>query len=145
MARGEKRSKKTGKGSKGQNRAAGEAYLAKQRQKAEISETDSGLLYQIIEAGDERRPDLQAEVKLHYRVGLVNGKVFSDTYQRDEPRRYKLKEVIDGLAEGIQLIGIGGKIKLIIPPDLAWGSKGSGSEIGPDAVIIWTAELLDWH
>lgn len=145
MARGERKSKKSGKGSKGQNRSAGEAYLAKQRQKPEMQETESGLLYEIIKPGDDRKPDVQAEVKLHYRVGLVNGKVFSDTYQRDEPRKYVLSEVIDGLAEGLQLIGVGGKIKLVIPPDLAWGSKGSGSEIGPDAVIIWTAELLHWY
>ncbi len=145
MARGEAKGKKKGKGSKGQNRAAGDAYLEKQLQKPNNSRTESGLIYEILKSGDERRPDAQATVKLHYRVGLVNGKVFSDTYQRDEARQYKLDEVIDGLAEGLQLIGVGGKIRLVIPPDLAWGAKGSGSEIGPNAVIIWTAELLDWH
>lgn len=140
----ERRQKKTGKGSKGQNRAAGQAYLDKHAKRNDVQISDSGLQYEVLDSGDQRRPDASAQVRLHYRVGLVNGKIFSDTYQRDEPRVYHLPEVIDGLSEGLQLIGCGGKIRLVIPPELAWGSRGSGSAIGPDAVIIWTAELLDW-
>ncbi len=143
MARGGK-TKGRGKGSKGQNRSSGEAYLAKNKQKPDVQVLESGLQIEIIRPGDERKPDLQATVRLNYRVGLVNGKVFSDTYQRNEPREYKLEEVIDGLSEGVQQIGIGGKARLVIPSDLAWGSKGIGEEIGPDAVIIWTVELLEW-
>ena len=140
----EKKSKGRGKGSKGQNRAAGDAFLEKNAAKAEVTVTDSGLQVEIITPGDERRPDPQANVRLHYRVGLVNGKVFSDTYQRDEMRTYHLPEVIDGLSEGVQHIGVGGKVRLVIPPDLAWGAKGIGEHVGPNAVIIWTAELIDW-
>ena len=141
MARGKKA--KTGKGNKGQNRALGTAYLEKQLNKPEVLQTASGLLYEVLREIDAAKPYADSKVKVHYRVGLVNGKIFSDTYKKDAPRTYQLNEIIDGLSEGLQLMGVGSKYRLIIPPDLAWGSKGSGSEIGPDAVIIWTVELVN--
>ncbi|MDC0325448.1 FKBP-type peptidyl-prolyl cis-trans isomerase [bacterium] len=121
----------------------GAAFLAENRKKDDVKETASGLQYIIEEPGAEPKPGPTDQVEVHYRGTLLDGKEFDSSYSRNEPIVFGLNQVIPGWTEGVQLIGKGGKIKLFIPSDLAYGSSGAGNVIPPDSTLIFDVELLD--
>lgn len=103
--------------------------------------TPSGLRYAILKQGAGIFPAASDTVTVHYRGTLLNGQEFDSSYRRGEPTSFPLNGVIRGWTEGLQLIQPGGKIKLIIPPELAYGAQGFGP-IGPNATLVFEIELL---
>ena len=141
MGSRKKNKKPRGRGGAGQNRTAGEAYLAKNRQKPDVVETASGLQYTVREEGSGKSPDEWSTVAVNQRILLVDGTVIKDTYHSVEMDRFSLEEAIDGLKEGLPLMKEGGKTRFVVPPDLAWGKRGAGLKIGPYATLIFDIRL----
>jgi FKBP-type peptidyl-prolyl cis-trans isomerase FkpA len=136
-----KAGKKRGRGGAGQNRAESEAFLEKNRKKADVIETPSGLQYTIKEEGSGKQPDEWSTVEVNQRILLVDGTVIKDTYHGVETDRFTIEEAIPGLKEGLQLMKEGGKTRFVVPPDLAWGKRGAGDKIGPYAALIFDIRL----
>jgi FKBP-type peptidyl-prolyl cis-trans isomerase FkpA len=108
------------------------------------SVTDTGLAYKVHEAGDsERRPSESDTVKVAYHGTLIDGTVFDSSVERGQDVEFPLDRVIPGWTEGLQLIGVGGKITLVIPPDLAYGNDGAPPAIPGGATLIFEVELKD--
>jgi len=124
------------------NRAEGEAFLAANKDKEGVVTTESGLQYKVIVEGSGEKPAPEDTVQVHYRGTLIDGTEFDSSYARGEPAEFKLNQVIAGWTEALQLMSEGAKWELYIPSDLAYGSRGAGSDIGPDAVLIFEVELL---
>ncbi|MGD8176924.1 FKBP-type peptidyl-prolyl cis-trans isomerase [Marinimicrobium sp. ARAG 43.8] len=135
--------KSQNKGSQGQNRKSGDRFLEKFRQKPGVVETDSGLLYREIEPGNNLKPTESDTVVVNQRIQLVNGKVIADTYQEGMPDTFTMKEAIPGIREGLQHVGEGGRYEFVVPPELAWGRKGVGRKIGPNAVLVFDIRLVE--
>ncbi len=106
----------------------------------ETIETDSGLKYKIRLLGKGKKPKARSTVSVHYRGILLNGVVFDSSYDADEPIRFNLKGVIKGWREGIQLMPEGSVFIFLIPPELAYGKKGTDG-IPPNSTLIFEVEL----
>lgn len=120
-----------------------EAFLANLEKQAHVQKTESGLYYEILQAGTGPYPDLGSWVSVHYTGQLVNGKVFDSSVQRGEPIRFDLEGVIPGFQEGLQLINKKGKIRLYIPANLGYGSMEQPG-IPAGSLLIFDVELLDF-
>ena len=107
----------------------------------EAIETDSGLQYKVLYAGNGRKPKSSSKVKVHYRGLTLDGRTFDTSYTADEPVELSLKSVIKGWKEGLQLMPAGSVYVFLIPPELAYGEKGSGA-IPPNATLIFEIELF---
>jgi len=125
------------------NAEAGKKFLAENAKKDGVKTTPSGLQYKIEKPGKGSRPTANDVVSVHYRGTTVDGTEFDSSYSRGQPATFPLNGVISGWTEGLQLISEGGKIRLFIPPDLAYGEKGADPLIGPNATLIFDVELLD--
>ena len=117
-------------------------FLKQNALKPEIKITKSGLQYRITQLGAGQSPKANSEVRVNYKGMLVNGTVFDSSYDRGEAIEFPLDQVIEGWAEGLQLIKEGGKITLYIPPKLAYGDDGVPNNIPPNSVLIFDVELL---
>ena len=109
--------------------------------KREAIETESGLQYKALITGKGRKPRPSSKVTVHYRGLLLNGVTFDSSFSEDEPVSLSLKTVIKGWKEGIQLMPAGSVFVFLIPPELAYGTKGSGL-IPPNATLIFEVELF---
>lgn len=120
----------------------GESYIEKF-----ISEggqkTESGLAYKILEAGSDKKPSETDTVRVHYHGTLIDGTVFDSSKDRGEEVEFPLNRVIRGWTEGLQLIGTGGRIQLVIPSELAYGDAGAPPKIPGGATLIFEVELFD--
>jgi len=125
------------------NKRSGEAFLAANSQKEGITTTASGLQYEVLKAADGARPTAADTVKAHYRGTLIDGTEFDNSYKRGEPVVFPLDRVIHGWIEGLQLMSVGSKYRFYIPSGLAYGIRGKGPKIGPNAVLIFEVELLE--
>ncbi|WP_167617572.1 FKBP-type peptidyl-prolyl cis-trans isomerase [Maribellus sediminis] len=141
MAKREKQARS--KGSAGNNRKSGEDFLQNNLQKAEVEETDSGLQYKIIESVEGPRPNVHDTVKIHQRALLLDGKILEDTYRQNQPDEVAIEELIEGLQEGLQMMSVGSRYKFWVPADLAWGRKGTGNKIPPNAVLSFDIRLVE--
>lgn len=108
-----------------------------------FQKTASGLQYRILRKGAGVAPKASNKVKVHYHGWLDDGKVFDSSFKRDEPTEFPLNQVIPGWTEGMQLVGKGGMIELLIPSNLGYGKRGAGGVIPPDATLHFLVELLD--
>ena len=108
--------------------------------KGKAHQTESGLQYKIRTQGDGPRPSSKSKVRVHYRGMLMNGTVFDSSYNEDEPVKFGLKRVIKGWQEGIQLMPEGSIYTFLIPPDLAYGEKGTQG-IPPNSTLIFDVDL----
>lgn len=123
------------------NRRAGEKFLAANKKKDGVVETESGLQYKIIEAGNDNHAAAQDTVIVSYRGTTIDGKEF-DASPEGEPIMMLLDRVIPGWTEGIQYVGEGGKIELYIPSDLAYGQRGNRA-IEPNSTLIFEVEVSE--
>jgi FKBP-type peptidyl-prolyl cis-trans isomerase FklB len=122
--------------------AEGAKFLAENAKRAGITVLPSGLQYEVITAGTGAKPTRNSTVRTHYHGTLVNGEVFDSSYQRGEPAEFPVGGVIAGWTEALQLMGVGSKWRLFLPSDLAYGERGAGGAIGPNATLIFDVELL---
>ncbi|MFZ8929167.1 MAG: FKBP-type peptidyl-prolyl cis-trans isomerase [Gammaproteobacteria bacterium] len=133
---------------KQQNEAAathaveGERFLEANAQRDEVTVTNSGLQYEVIESGAGETPSASSKVRVHYHGTLVNGTVFDSSVSRGEPIEFDVGGVIPGWTEALQLMKAGDKWKLYIPHQLAYGANGAGGAIGPYQALIFEVELL---
>jgi len=124
------------------NKEEGAAFLAANKQKPGIKVTASGLQFESLREGSGAHPTAEDSVKVHYRGTLADGTEFDSSYARNEPATFPLKRVIKGWTEGLQLVKVGGKAKLYVPFELAYGEAGRSPVIPPAAMLIFEVELL---
>ena len=124
------------------NAEEAKAFFAKNGTAEGVTTTASGLQYQILKAGDGKKPGKEDTVKVHYRGTLLNGTVFDSSYDRGEPVTFPVNAVIPGWTEALQLMPVGSKWKIFIPSDLGYGPGGAGDKIGPNAALVFEVELL---
>ena len=125
---------------------------AKKKAEAEVEKlaagfekTDSGLRYKMIQKGDGKQAEKGKTVSVHYKGQLADGTVFDSSYKRNKPLEFPVGvgHVIPGWDEGIQLLQVGDKARMVIPAHLAYGERGAGGVIPPNAVLIFDVELMD--
>jgi len=124
------------------NKAEGEKFLAENKGKEGVRTTASGLQYKVIQEGTGKSPTADNTVTAHYRGTLIDGKEFDSSHKRGEPVTFPVSGVIPGWTEALQLMKEGAKWQLFIPPGLAYGERGAGQEIGPNATLIFEVELI---
>ena len=124
------------------NKKEGDEFLAANKTKPGVVTLPSGLQYKIIKEGTGPKPAASDTVVCNYRGTLINGKEFDSSYKRGEPATFPVSGVIKGWTEALQLMPVGSKWELYIPPDLAYGARGAGADIGPNATLIFEVELL---
>ncbi len=125
-----------------ENKKEGGAFLAANKSKPGVVTLPSGLQYKIEKEGTGPKPALTDTVVCNYRGTLVNGTEFDSSYKRGEPATFPVNGVIKGWTEALQLMPVGSKWQLFIPPDLAYGERGAGADIGPNATLIFEVELI---
>ena len=128
---------------KDENLKAGKAYLEENKKKQHVEELPSGMQFEVMSQGDGDLPSASDNVKCHYHGTLIDGTVFDSSVQRGEPSVFPVNGVIQGWQEALQLMPVGSKWKLYVPPHLAYGENGAGGVIGPNATLIFEVELLD--
>ena len=121
--------------------AEGKAFREKAAQEEGAVQTASGLIFKELRAGTGVSPRATDRVKVHYHGSLIDGTVFDSSVERGEPITFALDQVVKGWAEGLQMIKVGGKAKLTISPELAYG-PGGREGIPPNATLIFEIELL---
>ncbi len=124
------------------NLKEGTSFLTENKKKKGVVTTASGLQYIVLRQGDGPKPKLTDQVTVNYRGTLLDGTEFDSSYKRGEPATFPLKGVIPGWTEALQLMNVGSKYRLFIPPNLAYGESGAGNVIGPNATLIFEVELL---
>lgn len=123
--------------------AEGEAFLAENGQREEVTVLESGLQYEVINSGEGEKPTASSTVRTHYHGTLIDGTVFDSSYDRGQPAEFPVGGVIRGWTEALQLMSVGDKWRLYVPYQLAYGEQGAGAAIGPYATLIFDVELLD--
>jgi FKBP-type peptidyl-prolyl cis-trans isomerase FklB len=124
------------------NKKQGEAFLAANKTKPGVVTLPSGLQYKILKEGTGPKPSATDTVVCNYRGTLLDSAEFDSSYKRGQPATLQVGHVIRGWTEALQLMPVGSKWQLFIPSDLAYGPRGSGTNIGPNATLIFEVELL---
>jgi len=125
------------------NQKAGEAFLAENTKKDSVVTLPSGLQYKIIKKGDGKIPGAEDTVKCNYLGTLLDGSEFDSSARVGKPVQFKVSGVIPGWQEALKLMPVGSKWQLFIPSQLAYGARGAGRDIGPNATLVFDVELLD--
>lgn len=120
----------------------GTAFLEENKKKKGVVTLPSGLQYKVITAGTGKKPKATDTVSVQYRGTLIDGTEFDSSYKRGQPATFPVKGVIPGWTEALQLMPVGSKWQLVIPPTLAYGPAGAGQMIGPNATLVFEVELL---
>ena len=128
-----------------ENLAKSQAFLDENAQKDGVVTTESGLQYKVLSAGEDGAASREETdpVQVHYHGTLPDGSVFDSSVERGEPVSFPVNGVIKGWIEGLQLMKVGDKFELVIPPALAYGAGGTGGMIGPNQALVFEVELLD--
>ncbi|MFK5892572.1 MAG: FKBP-type peptidyl-prolyl cis-trans isomerase [Pseudomonadota bacterium] len=124
------------------NQSEGQAFLAENANKDGILTTASGMQYKIMVEGNGKMPQLTDTVTTHYHGSLINGSVFDSSVDRGTPAEFPVNGVIKGWTEALQMMALGSKWRLFIPPELAYGEQGAGADIGSNCTLIFEVELL---
>jgi FKBP-type peptidyl-prolyl cis-trans isomerase FklB len=124
------------------NLAEGEKFLAENKKKEGVKTTASGLQYKVIKEGSGPTPKETDTVTTNYKGTLIDGTEFDSSYKRNEPASFQVNRVIKGWIEALQMMKPGSKYQLFIPAALAYGERGAGQTIGPNATLIFDVELL---
>jgi FKBP-type peptidyl-prolyl cis-trans isomerase len=126
-----------------ENIALGEAFLAENAKRESVVTTKSGLQIEMTSEGTGANPVATDTVVVHYKGTTIDGEEFDSSITRGKPATFPLNGVIPGWTEGLQLIKEGGKAKLFIPSELAYGNRGAGGSIGPGETLIFEVELIE--
>ena len=126
----------------GENKAAGEKFLAENKTKEGVVTTESGLQYKIIKAGKGEIPTKSSTVKVHYKGTLIDGTEFDSSYKRNAPATFRADQVIKGWTEALTMMPVGSKWELYIPQELAYGVRDAG-KIKPFSALVFEVELLE--
>ncbi|MGE5189241.1 MAG: FKBP-type peptidyl-prolyl cis-trans isomerase [Gemmatimonadota bacterium] len=124
------------------NKKEGEAFLAENAKKEGVKTLPSGLQYKVLASGSGPSPKATDTVETNYRGTLIDGTEFDSSYKRGQPATFPVSGVIAGWSEALQLMKVGDKWELFVPPNLAYGERGAGRDIGPNATLIFEIELL---
>ncbi len=124
------------------NKKEGEAFLAENKKKEGVMTLPSGLQYKVIKESDGKIPRATDTVTILYRGTLIDGTEFDSSSTRGQPATFPVKGIISGLSEALQLMKVGSKWQLYIPFNLAYGERGAGDDIGPNATLIFEVELV---
>ena len=124
------------------NKKAAEDFLKENGVKEGVKTTESGLQYIIISEGSGPQPKEDDIVKVHYKGSLIDGTEFDSSYSRNEPAVFPLNQVIPGWTEALQLMKVGSKFQVFLPPELAYGDRGAPPVIEPGSMLIFEVELL---
>jgi FKBP-type peptidyl-prolyl cis-trans isomerase FklB len=138
MAKQQELAKKLGE----KNQKEGEAFLAENKAKEGVTVLPSGLQYKVTKAGTGKKPKATDTVTVHYRGTLIDGTEFDSSYRRGQPVSFPVNGVIPGWTEALQLMEEGAKWQVFIPSKLAYGDRGAGPQIGPNATLIFEIELI---
>ena len=122
--------------------ALGNQYRADNAARPEVTTLASGLQYEVIKTGSGPKPGPTDTVSTHYRGTLIDGTVFDSSVDRGVPAEFRVNGVIAGWTEALQLMAVGSKWRLVIPPELAYGERGAGGTIPPQATLVFEVELL---
>jgi FKBP-type peptidyl-prolyl cis-trans isomerase FkpA len=123
------------------NMKEGAAFLAENKKKAGVVTTASGLQYSVIKKGSGPKPKSTDKVKVHYVGTLLDGKEFDSSVRRGQPAVFQLAGIIKGWTEALELMNVGSKYKIFVPPDLAYGPRPDGPG-GPNSTLIFEVELM---
>jgi FKBP-type peptidyl-prolyl cis-trans isomerase FklB len=124
------------------NKKEGEAFLAENKKKQGVITMPSGLQYKILTDGKGKSPKATDTVTVNYKGTLIDGTEFDSSYKRGQPATFAVNGVIPGWTEALQLMKEGSKWQMFIPSNLAYGERGAGGAIGPNAVLIFEVELI---
>lgn len=124
------------------NKAAGAAFMDENKGREGVKTLDNGIQYIVLKQGTGKSPQKTDKVKCHYKGTTIDGEVFDSSYKRGEPAEFKLDQVIQGWTETIPKMKTGGKWKIFIPADLAYGNRGAGKVIEPGSTLIFEVELI---
>lgn len=124
------------------NRKAGEAFLTANKSKEGVKTLPDGLQYKVIKEGSGPKPSANDTVTVNYRGTLIDGKEFDSSYKRGQPASFPVNGVIKGWTEALQLMPVGSKWQLFIPPDLAYGDHPPDPSIGAGDTLVFDVELL---
>ena len=124
------------------NKKEGEEFLAANKSKEGVVTLPDGLQYKILTEGTGPKPSPTDMVACNYRGTLINGTEFDSSYKRGQPATFAVNQVIHGWAEAVQLMPVGSKWQIFIPSEMAYGPRGAGPDIGPNATLIFEVELL---
>ncbi|WP_026778064.1 FKBP-type peptidyl-prolyl cis-trans isomerase [Polaribacter sp. Hel_I_88] len=127
----------------GDNKKAGEDFLAENKVKENVMTTDSGLQYMVLEEGTGEKPVATSKIKLHYHGTTINGEVFDSSVDRNEPYEASPNQFIPGFTEGLLLMNEGAKYRFFIPQEIAYGAQQRGALILPFSTLIFDVEILD--
>ena len=122
--------------------AEGEAFLAENAKRDEVTVTESGLQYEVLATGDGEKPTAASTVRTHYHGTFINGDIFDSSVDRGQPAEFPVGGVIAGWTEALQLMTEGSKWRLYVPYNLAYGERGSQGAIPPYATLVFDVELL---
>lgn len=125
------------------NLEEGNAFLEQNKAREEVTVTESGLQYEILTEGTGEKPTLEDQVRVHYHGTLIDGTVFDSSVDSGEPAVFGVGQVIPGWTEALQLMPTGSKWKVYLPSNIAYGERGAGGNIGPNAALIFEVELLE--
>lgn len=125
------------------NKKASDEFLAANKTKEGVKTLPSGVQYQVIATGKGKKPTPTDQVVAHYTGTLIDGTEFDSSVKRGEPATFPLNGVIKGWQEVLPLMSVGSKWKIYVPPELGYGPRGAGQQIGPNQALIFDIELLD--
>src|SRR5213079_1180411 len=125
------------------NASEGTKFLEENKKKDGVKTTGSGLQYKALKQGTGAQPKESDTVTVNYRGTLINGTEFDSSYKRGQPATFPLSGVIKGWTEGLQLMKVGSKYQLFVPPNLGYGDRAVGPDISPNSTLIFEVELLD--
>lgn len=121
---------------------AGDKFRAENKKKKGVKVTKDGIQYEVLKAGNGKKPKATDTVTVHYTGKLIDGKVFDSSVERGQPATFPLDGVIKGWTEILPMMKVGSKWRVVIPPELAYGAHGAGAAIGPNETLIFEIELL---
>jgi len=124
------------------NKKQGAAFLAENKTKEGVVTLPSGLQYKILQPGTGPKPTTTDTVVCNYRGTLIGGKEFDSSYKRGQPATFPLGQVIKGWTEALQLMPVGSKWQLFLPPELAYGERSAGPDITPYSTLVFEVELV---